>query len=455
MKRIKDVGAGISLSIAVLFLILIMHVMTTNADTFQIFRPGPGLNDGTDDGSINAGKDTFFYRCEEEKYYGADYDIIGRPRSTCNPCNDKGYIQFNISTLPDNVARVYLGVTHFSHTDHCYSNCIADFYFYPVLEPWGEISLPSFPPSEGAAVYGPINIAFPNNFGNKEYNITEVYRQWKSGSIPNNGLVIYSPDGDCNNAATQFSIGSSDNPDVTMRPYLKVIPVGADPTPPTVTSTNPANNATKININSSITATFSESMDATTITTNTFILNNGSTNIDGTVSYSGTTATFTPSSPLVVSTTYTAMITTGVTDEAGNTITSDYTWGFTTPFIVPYVSPKIIVDGNVSESAWDIATDVNKTVIGTTNNNTKFGVLWDTTYLYVGMKVLDDTLYNDSAYVHEDDSVEIYIDGDHNHGTTYDSYDRQFIKGWFDSALFEQHGKSTGVTRLAAHFWWV
>ena len=30
---------------------------------------------------------------------------------------------------------------------------------------------------------------------------------------------------------------------------------------------------------------------------------------------------------------------------------------------------------------------------GTTNNTTTFGVLWDTTYLYVGMKVLDDTLY--------------------------------------------------------------
>ena len=45
------------------------------------------------------------------------------------------------------------------------------------------------------------------------------------------------------------------------------------------------------------------------------------------------------------------------------------------------------------------------------------------------MKVMDDTLYNDSTYVHEDDSVEIYIDGDHNHGTTYDSYDRQFSRG--------------------------
>ena len=30
---------------------------------------------------------------------------------------------------------------------------------------------------------------------------------------------------------------------------------------------------------------------------------------------------------------------------------------FANPVKVPYVSPKITVDGNVSEGAWDIATD--------------------------------------------------------------------------------------------------
>ena len=83
-------------------------------------------------------------------------------------------------------------------------------------------------------------------------------------------------------------------------------------------------------VNSSITATFSEYIDVSTITTKTFIVNNGSSNIDGTVSCSDTTATFTPSSPLEISATYTAMITTGVTDEAGNAMIADYTWSFTT-----------------------------------------------------------------------------------------------------------------------------
>jgi uncharacterized delta-60 repeat protein len=100
-------------------------------------------------------------------------------------------------------------------------------------------------------------------------------------------------------------------------------------TAPTVSSTSPANNATGVAINSAITATFSETMDASTITTATFALSNGGS-VTGAVTYSGTTATFTPTSNLSYSTTYTATITTGVKDSAGNAMASPYTWSFTT-----------------------------------------------------------------------------------------------------------------------------
>ncbi|MFZ3090662.1 MAG: Ig-like domain-containing protein, partial [Nitrospirota bacterium] len=71
----------------------------------------------------------------------------------------------------------------------------------------------------------------------------------------------------------------------------------SDTIPPLVTSINPVNNATDVAINSAITATFTEAMDVSSITTLTFIVNDGSNNISGTVSYVGTTATFTPSAP--------------------------------------------------------------------------------------------------------------------------------------------------------------
>jgi len=82
-------------------------------------------------------------------------------------------------------------------------------------------------------------------------------------------------------------------------------------------------------VNTAITATFSEAMDSSTITTDTFLVT-GSGNIAGTVTYSGTTATFTPASDLNYDTTYIATITTGARDSAGNALQTVYTWSFTT-----------------------------------------------------------------------------------------------------------------------------
>src|SRR6185503_11512796 len=108
----------------------------------------------------------------------------------------------------------------------------------------------------------------------------------------------------------------------------------SDNTPPTVTSTTPAGGATGVAASSVIKATFSEKVLATTVTSSTFILKNGaSASITGQVTSDGLTATFTPSSQLAYSTSYTATIkggSTGVKDLAGNFMTQDYSWSFTT-----------------------------------------------------------------------------------------------------------------------------
>ncbi len=106
-----------------------------------------------------------------------------------------------------------------------------------------------------------------------------------------------------------------------------------DTTPPTVLSTSPADGTTGVDVSKSVTATFSEAMDDSTITTSSFTLTLSSNSpVSGTVTYdSGTnTATFTPSTDLDYETTYTATITTGVTDLAGNSTASNYIWSFTT-----------------------------------------------------------------------------------------------------------------------------
>ena len=104
----------------------------------------------------------------------------------------------------------------------------------------------------------------------------------------------------------------------------------SDTTPPTVSSTSPANGATRVSVTTVIRATFSEAMDPATITTATFRVSAGSTDISGTVSYGGRTASFIPSSPLAHGTTYTAIITGRVRDLAGTAMRSNYVWRFST-----------------------------------------------------------------------------------------------------------------------------
>src|SRR3972149_1447751 len=75
---------------------------------------------------------------------------------------------------------------------------------------------------------------------------------------------------------------------------------GVDTTAPTVISISPVNNSTNVSIGTEITAVFSETMLASSITATTFSV----VGVSGTVSYNGLTATFTPSGPLAYSTTY-------------------------------------------------------------------------------------------------------------------------------------------------------
>ncbi len=98
-----------------------------------------------------------------------------------------------------------------------------------------------------------------------------------------------------------------------------------DTTPPKVMSTRPANNATQVAPGVNVTATFSEAMDASTITGTTFKLVR--LNADGTttrataaVSYDSATnkAKLDPSSNLSSGRTYKATVTTGAQDLADN-----------------------------------------------------------------------------------------------------------------------------------------
>jgi hypothetical protein len=98
---------------------------------------------------------------------------------------------------------------------------------------------------------------------------------------------------------------------------------------PTVVSVSPSNNATGVVLSKTIKISFSEEMNASTVSAS-FTLKQGTTTVLGDMAYAGTTATFTPSTLLAPGTLYTATITTGAKSLAGNALAFISEWSFTT-----------------------------------------------------------------------------------------------------------------------------
>jgi hypothetical protein len=115
---------------------------------------------------------------------------------------------------------------------------------------------------------------------------------------------------------------------------------------PGVVSVTPAQGATGVVINTTVTATFSMAMNPASITTGTFTVTGpGGTAVAGAVTYSGSTATFTPSAVLAYGTTYTATITTGASAPGGAALLGPSVWSFTTITPPPAVVSTIPANG--------------------------------------------------------------------------------------------------------------
>ena len=108
---------------------------------------------------------------------------------------------------------------------------------------------------------------------------------------------------------------------------------------PTVTLTDPLNNAVGVAVNKTVDATFSVAMDPLTLTATTFTLKQGANPVAGLVSYTGTTASFNPTADLLPGTEYTATITKGAKNVGSIPLENDVVWKFTTAALpVPTVT---------------------------------------------------------------------------------------------------------------------
>lgn len=189
-----------------------------------IFQPGPGQNDGSDEGGLNGGKESFIYDEQYSVNYGNNTIYASNPISTCNFTNLRAFIKFDVSSLPEQVDSVFLCLYLLAYNNYCYANCDNSFDLRYVTTAWNEMDINwNNQPPAGDPFSDTVRIAFPFGGGMLKLNITEAYRNWKSGAVDNQGFMINPLDGWCNNACVSFAGYSSDYADdTTMRPYLEI-----------------------------------------------------------------------------------------------------------------------------------------------------------------------------------------------------------------------------------------
>jgi len=162
-----------------------------------------------------------------------------------------------------------------------------------------------------------------------------------SATTDNNTITLVSlSDGTYSNCTITVTDNSSNSVTLNINSFV------IDTTAPTVSSISPTDNQSGVSISDNISVTFSESMDNTSVTTNTdnttcygsFALSSDNfsscvqMSSSPTSSNSNKTFTLDPYDNLTVSTTYKTRVTTGVKDDAGNAMSSQYetSSGFTT-----------------------------------------------------------------------------------------------------------------------------
>jgi len=104
----------------------------------------------------------------------------------------------------------------------------------------------------------------------------------------------------------------------------------------------------------------------------------------------------------------------------------------------PYISIPVI-DGFVDD-VWSFSTEQSINVhinadppSGATDCSGTWRALWDWEYLYLLVEVKDEMLLHDSTYDRswEDDSVEVYVDGDNSKRISVDENDHQYCFRWY------------------------
>jgi len=216
-------------------------------------------------------------------------------------------------------------------------------------------------------------------------NGTEVFNQ---SDVNFSEYTATAAAGYCNVTAYAHNQNSSD-----MRTWLWTVTV-KDTTPPAVISHAPTD--TKVSVKADVTATFNETMNPLSLNNATLIVCDSSgSSVTGDITYDSAlrTVTFDPLSALEYNETYYVTITEGVHDLAGNNISADFCWNFTTcreinvPIVISgYVQYTESAPSSVNVTITNLDTSENFTV-KTVENSCYYRMQTDSTHLHVGDRI--------------------------------------------------------------------
>ena len=196
-------------------------VITETAGKVTTLQPTAGFNDGTDDGSAARGKDVFASAgCGAAIGQWGSLNACGVATSTCNPCSAHAYLQFSTADLPAaDIAsaqiQVYFLVSHWN----CGRAWPQDpvFGMRRVTGSWDEMTLDwNNQPTVDAALIasqtftGVAGLTPVTAYTWLTYDITDLYRQWVSGAVPNHGVRISHENAFCFNCDSAGFFSSDD-----------------------------------------------------------------------------------------------------------------------------------------------------------------------------------------------------------------------------------------------------
>jgi hypothetical protein len=215
--------------------------------TGAALQPGPGLNDGTDDGSAEKGKDTWVrsgYGTTDPYGYHPTLQYAALFNSPCNNTFAQAYVAFSLDGLPrENItsakALMYTWV-RFNGAGWPWSTD-PQISLRRVTSDWNEMTLTwSDSPSYDLSIIDPhvVDTVGGGSSGHLytefqdwlSFDITDLYKGWANGSIPNYGIMFSTDTPICANGDEIILYTSDYSSDVSLRPKLVVTGTGTSTT---------------------------------------------------------------------------------------------------------------------------------------------------------------------------------------------------------------------------------